>query len=99
MKILLPFVLLLAIHANAQEPINPVSRKEQPASIDYFSRLGVDFEIKDNPSPNEDLIRSIPFPEYEKNRHATIDLEIPDPTSGYVIILFSEEKCRYNKQH
>lgn len=99
MKLLLPFVLLLALHTYAQEPISPVSRKEQPVAIDYFTRLGVDFLIKDNPTPDPDLIRSIPFPEYEKNRHATIDLEIPDPTSGYVIILFSEEKCRFNKQH
>ena len=99
MKLLLSFVLLLALHTYAQEPVSPVSRKEQPASIDYFTRLGVDFLIKDIASPNPDLIRSIPFQEYEKNRHATIDLEIPDPTSGYVIILFSEEKCRFNKQH
>jgi hypothetical protein len=98
MRKLLTFALLITTSVNAQEPVLPVSRMEQPASIDYFTRLGVDYLIKDNPTPNQDVIRSIPFPEYEKNRHATMDLEIPDPVSGYVIILFSEEKCRLNKQ-
>ena len=99
MKILLPFLLLLAIHVSAQETANPSSRKEQHLSTDYYSRLGVDYLIKDNPSPNADLIRVIPFPEYEKHRHETMDLEISDPASGYIIILFSEEKCRLNKQN
>lgn len=100
MKLLLPlFVLLLAYKVSAQETANPSSRQEQPLATDYYSRLGVDYSIKDNPSPNPDVIRSIPFPNYEKYRMESTDLEIPDAVSGYVIILFSEEKCRLNKQH
>lgn len=95
--LLLP-ILLLSVVAVCQEPVNPTSRQERPLPTDYFSRLGVDYLIKDNPTPNADIIRAMPFPEYEKQRHETIDIEVTDVPSGYVIILFSEEKCRLNKQ-
>lgn len=100
MKLLLPlFALLLTWNVCAQETANPTSRQEQALATDYYSRLGIDYSIKDNPSPDADVIRSIPFPNYEKYRMESTDLEISDPGSGYVIILFSEEKCRLNKQH
>lgn len=96
MKIILLFLVGISSPAISQQP--PASRLEQPASIDYFLRLGVEFEIKDNPSPNADMVRSIPFETYNSQRHSTLDLEIPDPVTNYIIILYSEERCRSNKQ-
>jgi hypothetical protein len=74
------------------------SRAEQAIQIDYYQRLWVDFEIKDNPNPDPELVRHIPFLEYDELRDPLVDKEIPDPTSGYVIILYSHERCRSNKQ-
>ena len=70
----------------------------QPEGINYFARLGVDYEIKDNPTPNPDVIAQIPFETYNRQRHSTLDLEFTDPATNYVIVLYSEEKCRLNKQ-
>ncbi|ASS50511.1 MAG: hypothetical protein A2724_10115 [Fluviicola sp. RIFCSPHIGHO2_01_FULL_43_53] len=96
MKLLLLIFTLVSLSATAQQ--NPSSRMEQPSGMNYFSRLGVDYEIKDNPSPDADVIALIPFEIYNRQRHATQDLEFTDPTTNYVIILYSEEKCRLNKQ-
>ncbi len=95
MKILLLFLLTCSTPIMAQQ--NPTSREEQSAGIDYYLRLGVEFEIKDNPNPNPDLVRSIPFETYNRQRNATIDLEFTDPTTNYIIILYSDEKCKLNK--
>lgn len=76
---------------------NSSSRLEQSTGIDYFLWLGVDYEIKDNPNPNPDMVRSIPFETYHNQRHATVDVEITDPSTNYVIILYSEERCRLIK--
>ena len=97
MKLLLLIFTLISLPVLAQEP-NPSSRMEQPAGIDYVSRLYVDYEIKDNPSPDPILIAQIPFKIYDRQRHATEDREFTDPTTHYVILLYSEEKCRLNKQ-
>ncbi len=97
MKLLLLIFTLFSIPAFAQQ--NPSSRMEQSAGMNYFSRLGVDYEIKDNPSPDPDMIALIPFEIYNRQRHATEDLEFSDPTTNYVIILYSEKKCSLNKQH
>lgn len=86
---------ILASPAMAQ---NPSTRLEQTTGIDYYLWLGVDFEIKDNPNPDPDIIRSIPFETYHHQRHATVDQEITDSLTNYVIILYSEERCRLNKQ-
>ena len=96
MKLLLLFMLVVSLTSMAQQ--NPTSRQQQTEGINYFSRLGVDFEIKDNPTPDPDLIQSIKFEQYNRQRHATLDLEFLDPTTNYIIILYSEEKCKLNKQ-
>ncbi|MES2556544.1 MAG: hypothetical protein V4604_10360 [Bacteroidota bacterium] len=96
MKLLLLIFTLISVSAFAQQ--NPTSRMAQPAEMNYFSRLGVDYEIKDNPSPDPDVIALIPFETYNRQRNATEDLEFTDPTTNYVIILYSEKKCRLNKQ-
>lgn len=95
MKLLLLFMMVISMPVIAQQ--NPTLRQEQPVDIDYFSRLWIEFEIKDNPSPDPDLIHVIPFEKYNHQRHATIDLEFIDPTTNYVIILYSEDKCKLNK--
>ncbi|MDH4472402.1 MAG: hypothetical protein QE487_07320 [Fluviicola sp.] len=96
MRLLLLILTLVSLSATAQQ--NSTSRMEQSAGINYFSRLGVDYEIKDNPSPDPDVIALIPFETYNRQRHSTMDLEFTDPTTNYVIVLYSEEKCRLNKQ-
>jgi len=89
---------MLAVSLSSTAQQNVTSRLQQPEGINYFARLGVDFEIKDNPTPNPDLIQAIPFELYNRQRHATMDLEFTDPTTNYIIILYSEEKCKLNKQ-
>lgn len=96
MRLLLLIFTLISVSAIGQQ--NPSSRMEQSAGIDYFSRLGVDYEIKDNPTPDPDAIALIPFEIYNRQRHSSSDLEFTDPTTNYIIILYSEEKCRLNKQ-
>ena len=73
------------------------SRAEQAIQIDYFQRLWVDFEIKDNPNPEPEVVRHLPFLEYDLQRDPLVDKEILDPSSGYIIILYSDERCRANK--
>lgn len=96
MRLLLLFFTFISLSAIAQQ--NPTSRMEQSAGINYFSRLGIDYEIKNNPSPDPDVIALIPFETYNRQRSATEDLEFEDPATHYIIILYSEEKCRLNKQ-
>lgn len=96
MKLLLLFMLAISMSSVAQQ--NPASRQQQPEAIDYFLRLSVEYEIKDNPTPDPDLIQSIPFEMYNRQRHETLDLEFLDPTTNYIIILYSEDKCKSNKQ-
>lgn len=73
------------------------SRAEKAIQIDYYQRLWIDFEIKDNPNPDPETVRLLPFLEYDQQRDPLIDKEILDPTSGYVIILYSDERCKSNK--
>jgi len=91
-------LLMLAFSTPIIAQQNLSLREEQPTGIDYYSRLYVEFEIKDNPNPNPDMVRSIPFETYNRQRSATTDLEFTDPTTNYIIILYSDEKCRLNKQ-
>ncbi len=95
MKIILLLMLVVSMTSMAQQ--NSTSRQQQAETINYFLRIGVDFEIKDNPTPDPDLIQSIQFDQYNRQRHATLDLEFLDPTTNYIIILYSEEKCKLNK--
>ena len=92
------FFLLLLNYSSAVAQPDISSREMQTENIDYFLRLGIEYIIKDIPSPDPEVIRNIRFDVYNRQRHSTLDLEFLDTNSNYVIILFSEEKCLFNKQ-
>lgn len=69
------------------------SKLQQEVTVDYVAYLHVIYEIKDVESPDPDLLAQIPFDAYNQYRLQSDDVEIADPTTGYTVILYSEEKC------
>ena len=98
MKLILTLILLLICSTPILSQQDLTSRAAQPEGIDYFLRLGIEYIIKNNPTPDPNLIKYIPFEQYNKQRHATLDLEFTDLLTNYTIILYSEQKCLLNKQ-
>lgn len=89
-------MLIFSGFSHAQSSNLP--RIQTPQSIDNYLRLNVEFEVKNNPSPDSTLIRAIPFHTYNRLRNQSEDLEIYDAASDYTIILYSDDKCKLNKQ-
>jgi hypothetical protein len=88
--LLLP-VLLFAGLTFGQTPSS--SKEQQPVEIHYRDYLYVLFEIKNVEHPSNELLDQIPFETYSLQRLQSVDVEIEDATTGYTIVLYSEEKC------
>ena len=59
--------------------------------------LGVEYEIKDVPQPDNNRLLLIPYVELTAHRARETDVEIFDPASNYTVVLYSDLKCQQNK--
>lgn len=75
------------------------TRRVQPQEHNYAQWIYVEYEIKGLDHPDPELLNQLPFEMYNKQRLESQDLEIQDAVTGWVVVLYSEEKCKYNKQH
>ncbi len=93
MKTLLLILLsVCAFSATAQ------TGKEQTSLVYPVQQLlGVEYEIKDMPQPDNDRLLLIPYVELTSQRQPNVDVEIFDPASNYTIVLYSDTKCQQNK--
>ena len=92
MKLLFYFTLLFLVSESYAQGASS-SKMQQEVTVDYVAYLHVVYEIKDVESPDPDLLAQIPFETYNQSRLQSEDVEIADPTTGYTVILYSEEKC------
>lgn len=74
------------------------SRQVQPQEQNYAQWIYVEYEIKGLEHPDPVLLNQLPFETYNQQRLESQDLEIQDAATGWVVVLYSEEKCAFNKQ-
>jgi hypothetical protein len=88
------FILLsvCSLQAKAQP-----SKQQIPLEYPVQQLLGVEYEIKDVPQPDNNRLLLIPYVELTVHRTRENDVEIFDPASNYTIVLYSDVKCQQNK--
>lgn len=93
MKHLLFLILLLvSVKSHAQ-----TGREQVPKHYPIVELLGVEYEIKDVPEPDQARLILIPYEEISMNRLKESNVEIFDPNSNYTIVLYSDVICEQNK--
>ncbi|MGV3609784.1 MAG: hypothetical protein ACO1N0_02470 [Fluviicola sp.] len=93
MKALL-FVLLSACSFSAAAQ---TGKQQTPIVYPVQQLLGIEYEIKNVPQPDNDRLLLIPYVQLISQRQSEVDVEIYDPASDYTIVLYSDTKCQQNK--
>lgn len=92
-NIITALLLLFVSSASAQS----LQQKEQVQQSNFAQFYLLEYEIVGVPNPSIDLLNQIPFLEYNQQRHETEDIQIFDPVSNYTILLYSNQRCKLNK--
>lgn len=93
MKTLLLILLsVCSLRAAAQ-----TGKEQLPLVYPVQQLLGVEYEIKNVPQPDNDRLLLIPYVKLTSQRQPEVDVEIFDPASNYTIVLYSDTKCQQNK--
>ncbi len=74
-----------------------LQQKEQVQQTNFAQFYLLEYEIVDVSAPSIDVLNQIPFLEYNQQRHETEDIQIFDPLSNYTILLYSDQRCKQNK--
>lgn len=74
-----------------------VEQKQQIQQTNFAQFYLLEYEIVGVETPSPVLLNQIPFLEYNQLRHETEDIQIFDPTSNYTILLYSNQRCKQNK--
>lgn len=95
-KLILTFLsCILFIYAQNSSRI-----EEYTPIISNLNRYKVDYEIKNTIDvPKEVDLNKIDFRIYDIYRKIDEDVEVYDPYSGFIIILYSENKSNHNKSN
>lgn len=92
-NIITALLLLFVSSASAQN----LHQKEQVQQSNFAQFYLLEYEIVGVTNPSIDLLNQIPFLEYNQQRHETEDIQIFDPVSNYTILLYSNQRCKQNK--
>ena len=71
-----------------------VGQQYNPTNME---RLYVDYEIKNNSSPDSALITHLDINQYDHFRQQSIDVEVTDTSNNIIIILYSIDKASLRK--
>jgi predicted membrane protein len=74
-----------------------LQQKEQVQQTNFAQFYLLEYEIVDVSTPSVEVLNQIPFLEYNQQRHETEDIQIFDPISNYTILLYSNQRCKQNK--
>ena len=88
------FIMLSICYLQAKAQL---SNQQIPLEYPVQQLLGVEYEIKDVPQPDNNRLLLIPYVELTVHRARENDVEIFDPASNYTIVLYSDVKCQQNK--
>ncbi len=95
-RVVLFVCITFLLSANGWSQSTSRSNSDQTI-ISNWSRLGIDFEVKDLPQPDQSLIVMINLNEYEGLRLPDTDVEVNDLASGYTLIIYSNNKTILRK--
>jgi len=93
MKTLIFTILLMATF----QAYGQTGKEQTPIQYPLVQLLGVEYEVKNVPQPDNQRLLLIPYQELSSHRLPEVDLEIFDPVSNYTIVLYSDTKCLQNK--
>jgi hypothetical protein len=82
-------LIAFAVSSNAQQMVSYVKSN--------YSRLNIDFEVKDNAKPDRQMLSSINLDNYEQLRKINKRVVITDITTGYILILYSQKETDKNR--
>ncbi len=98
MKTLFICIIAIVVSTTSWSQNISSSRSEQPqVQLSNIDRLYLDYEVKDIPNPNHDLVMQINLALYDTYRQENTDVEVDDFPSGYTLILYSTNKTIFNK--
>lgn len=92
------FLLLLPFTAVLAHSQTPKAVTQEPVVIGMTDRVGVDFEVKDQPAPDPMRLQLVQIDHYEPLRKQSEDVWVEDEPSGFTIILYSLDRVRQNKE-
>ena len=86
------FILLLAVFAFSSN-----AQQSMPDTKSNYSRLNIDFEVKDNPNPDVNLLNNINLDNYEQYRKIDKRTVVTETFTGYILILYSQKETDINR--
>lgn len=98
--LLLPLALLMSVlSANAQtsQYISQEERNEASLAASPIKRIGVDFELKDQPNPSVETLAKINLSNIELYRKEDQRAEYFEPQSGLIIVVYTANEATAKK--